>query len=139
MGKAHLFSRRIVIGWLAAAGLLLAIQLTGWADSKSQPLPCAKPNINTVLCINPTDGVGACAGIPIGQCSGKKVYTIKNFPNGSVPAATGATKQVQDDCYKYTTCKWVVGQGCVSGTTFPGGNVWYQGAKTVVNPDVTCP
>jgi hypothetical protein len=137
MNKTGLLSSRGVIVWLAAAGVVLAVQVASWAAA-----PCAVPNTFQLnACATPTPaGVGMCAGLPFSICGNSHVYNVKSLPTTSTPAASGATKQIQDDCYQDTPCTWIATRlRCVSGTTLPTPTTWYQGAKTVNNPDVTCP
>jgi hypothetical protein len=124
------------IGLLAAIATLV-FQVAGWAQ-------CQQPNTSTVACFTPGPNnpapVNTCKGIPFLNCgSNVAVYTIKNFPDGSVNSPKGATQQQQANCYQYTTCTWEIAVGCVPGTQYPGAGNWFQVLKTVNNPGVTCP
>lgn len=128
-----LFSQKQLICWLLAAVVVLSFQLVSWAEK------CTQPNKNQLyLCYTPNPpGVKTCTGLPFSTCGSSKVYNIKNFPTLEY-TESGATKQVQDDCYQVTSCTWKVKTGCVNGTTLPSPTAYYQAAKIVDNPDQKC-
>ena len=122
--------------------MLLAIQLSVWG---AEVLPCKKPNLSTSGCVSPDPNgyVASCGDVTSGEttCKTAATYDIKQFPDGTTPSATGATKTVAADCYQKTACSWDgVNEKCVASMmTLPALGTWFQAQKTVVNADVTCP
>lgn len=128
-------SRRVLITTLLLSMATLGLQVGVRAANN-----CKKPNTNTIACYTPPreNPNYVCNTITTAQtCAIWNSYNINNFPDGSVDADSGATKQDQSDCYQACACvndPDNVGK-CKNGTFGP----WAQGAKTVNNPDITCP
>lgn len=140
MGKTGLFSLLGVIGWLIAVGVLLTVQFASWATPG-----CRAPNENDlVACYTPDPpGVAACTDVAYqNPCNNAAAYIINNFPNGSVPASSGATTTTPDECYQKKVCAWALTPPpgrCAVLQTEPSPTAFYVANKTVENKAVQCP
>ncbi len=136
MSKTNAWLAKALICGALASMMVLAFHVGSWAQQ------CTQPNINTVLCANPTPpGVDYC-GVVTNQtaCGNSHAYTIKNFPNKAMNSTSGATKEVQANCYYDDVCAWnPKDNACEVGTGLPTAGAWYLAAQTVNNPNVTCP
>lgn len=98
---------------------------------------CQHPNPNEKLCKTlPDDAVKQCDGTSSTLClvAEVAVYDIKPFPDGAVDGGTTYTTTTFTDCWRKQGCRWdtaVSPQRCVAGSWLPGGDTYYQAAKTV--------
>jgi uncharacterized membrane protein len=97
---------------------------------------CQQPNSSTKKCYEPTGSVADCTAWPGGACAGKSIYSINDFPDGTMSASSGTTAQEQDDCYQETPCrqKQQDPYQCETAPTLP----YVLGNKTVSGAD-PCP
>jgi hypothetical protein len=106
---------------------------------------CYIPSSSTHFCIDTKDVLpgmtlaASCStynGLP-NLCAGS--YTVlerKQFPNGPTPHSTGATKEVEAECWNAKLCDYDYDTStCVAQDLGP----WTPGDKTVVNSEVQCP
>lgn len=129
-------SRSIVLNCCAIAGIVL---LGGVAVSWAK---CQYPNPNKIPCKIPDNFVTTCVGLNYTQCSYlPAVYDIKQFPDGSLTGLTFYTTQEQADCWRKQPCQWTNETGtaqCNASSWLPGGDAYYQAAKTVFSGGPEC-
>ena len=113
---------------------ILAICMAVWAVE-----PCQIPSASTKACYDPDDAIVTCDGIIEADCVANRlfVYEINQFPDGTTPSATGATKTESTNCYRPKGCDW--DSRTATCTNNPTWQTWRVKQKTVVNPDVQCP
>jgi hypothetical protein len=101
---------------------------------------CQVPSSSTYLCYDPDDRVLSCNDVPESECNsnGPRMYEIMdNFPDGTVPASEGATKEESVDCWRRQGCTWsTYGNLCQPTEQW---SAWRARAKIVENTSVTCP
>ncbi|MDR0706084.1 MAG: hypothetical protein LBF88_14015 [Planctomycetaceae bacterium] len=102
------------------------------ADEK----PCKVPSKNTKKCFHPTNAVTDCTEWPGGDCVGRSIYSIVDFPDGTDPSDEGTTSEVMENCYRETRCRQKIGDAtqCETAPTLP----YVQAAKVSVG-EGTCP
>lgn len=104
MTKSRCKSTRTILGRMTLPGVMLVgIQIV---RADPIPLPCWKPNSNTILCTAVPPKSVTCTAQKSGNCVGNTEYDIKNFPDGIVGAQTGSTAQQQADCWRSAPCIW---------------------------------
>ncbi len=92
---------------------------------------CQAPNPNSKLCTSlPPDAVTQCQW----PCDGT-IYTINNFPDGTVPSQSGSTAEAQADCWQSGPCQ--LSEDLLSCATVLMGS-WHAGTK-VVGGTAQCP
>lgn len=120
-------------------GLLSVPAVLGVAiASTDNPNDCQKPNPNLKVCIVTTDGVLDCSAITPTQCSGKKQYDKKLFPDGAVgdPYSGRWTKDASADCYRYADCQ--INQNTGNCENLHGYGNWFPQPKTVLDLSRIC-
>ena len=107
-------------------------------------LPCQKPNQSTKSCYQlPDNAVASCVGLYYHECAATNpnlhVFETKDFPDGTVKSATGATHTKQRDCWRKKGCFWDTKANPESCKYFDDWGSWHVKDKIETNPDVVCP
>jgi hypothetical protein len=130
-------SRRILHTALLLSGATLGLQVHSFVVAG-----CNVPNPSTAACYT----IDTKFQMPNTDCSSLNkgsicyvyiTYNINNFPDGADPSPSGQTMQSQAQCWQSTACISDPNKPgfCTTGTF----NGWNNAAKTVNNPNVTCP
>lgn len=96
---------------------------------------CTEPNENGVLCYSPNDGVLECRSLGEEHCANFRVYTIKNFPNGTQQADDTITSQDMADCWQSKRCYWSESLSICQTSQSP--TPWVAKPKTYI-PELPC-